>query len=190
MGWYRIFPTKDTFISTYAPDSLDAIRATGSNHGATPSLNIFAAKARFLTSSVELARILIDFDITELSGKIYTDLLIPSSSVSYRLKMCDMKHDETVPTSYDLFVFPLSRSWSEGRGIDNDNFRDYGYASWVDATSTQAWTVTGSDFISDMGSGSQNFDQGDEDLSVDITHIVNNWLTGAFGKNGLVVKAR
>jgi hypothetical protein len=99
-----------------------------------------------------------------------------------------MKHGETTPTSYDLFVYPLSRSWDEGTGVEMNGI-DVGYSNWMSASSAQAWTNSGSDFLtSSYGSASQHFDRGQEDLEVDITSIVNAWLTGGLANNGLVVK--
>ena len=188
MGLFRIFPLKDTTITNaHVPNDL-AVRGTGSNFGADPSLEVFARKAEISSGSIELSRALLRFNVTELSGKIYTDKVIPSSSVSYFLKMFNMQHDETVPTSYDLFVYPLSQSWDEGTGL-NMNFWSDGYANWLSASSTQTWTTTGSDFLTtNYGSGSQHFDRGSEDLEVNITDVIINWLTGTLPENGIVVK--
>lgn len=174
MPFYNVYPTKDTFITNIV---------TGSNVGASPVLSVFAQK----DSGTEIARALLQFNMTELSGKIYNERSIPSSSVSYILKMFDMKHGETVPTSFDLNVYPLSRSFDEGSGIDADNFVDVGYANWSAATSVASWAATGSDYISSM-SASQHFDQGSEDLEMDVTAIVRAWMTGALPQNGLVLK--
>ena len=72
---------------TNETDTFTQVRATGSNHGRSPSLNIFAYENDVGDGNNDLARILIQFPMTELSGKIYTDLTIPSSSVQYKLKI-------------------------------------------------------------------------------------------------------
>lgn len=177
MGLYRIFPTKDNWITTKQVNTAANIM-TGSNHGKDPALSVFAVKEEFTSDVNQLSRILIQFPILELSGKIFNEQIIPSSSVSYYLRMFDMKHGKTVPTSYDLFAFPLSRSWDEGNGIDSSNFLDAGWSNWIDATSTTSWAVTGSDYLSTgYGSGSQHFDRGTEDFEVDVTSVVNAWLS-------------
>lgn len=188
MGLYRIFPTKDNWITTKQVDTAANVM-TGSNHGKDPALAIFAIKDEFTSGVDQLSRVLIQFPIVELSGKIYSEFLIPSSSVSYYLKMFDMKHGTTIPSSYNLFAFPLSKSWDEGNGIDSKNFLDTGWSNWNDATSTTSWAVTGSDYLSTgYGSGSQHFDNGNEDFEVNITSIVNAWLTGGLTNNGLTIK--
>jgi hypothetical protein len=195
MGFFRIYPSKDAWISNFINDGYPTTYASGSNFGKSPLLRVGAIKDHIVTGSVEWARSLVQFDITALSGKIFVDRTIPSSSVTYKLKMFNYVHDTTVPSSYELFVYPLSRSWTEGNGVDDDTYKDIGYCNWFNATSTQAWTLSGSDYLSaSYGSGSQLFDEGTEDLEVTITQIVNNWLTSSIGQagglpnNGLVVK--
>lgn len=191
MGVFRIFPSKDTWITTERPDNSfsTTLRSSGSNHGRSPALNVFARKGEIVSGSVELARAMVQFDITELSGLLFEEQVIPSSSVTYHLRVFDQKHDNTVPTSYDMFVFPMSRSWDEGLGIDDDNHTDLGFASWTNATSLIEWDVTGSDFITGSVSASQHFDIGTEDLDVDVSSIINEWLTGStISNNGVVLK--
>lgn len=180
MGFFRIYPSKDNWITTRLQNS---VPATGSNHGADPVLSVFAYKSN---GTIELARTLIEFSTAELSGKIFSERTIPSSSVSYVLKMFDMLHSDSTPTSYDLFAYPLSKSWDEGTGVELGSL-DVGYASWVSASSVTGWTVTGSDYLNTL-SASQHFDRGSENLEVDITTIVNAWLTGGLQNNGLVLK--
>ncbi len=187
MGVFRLYPSADTWITDAHPERSTAIRATGSNHGRSPSLNVFARKGDISSASLELARTLVEFSLSELSGLIFTQGTIPSGS-SYYLRMFNMQHADTVPTSYDLTVYPISKSWDEGVGIDDDEHLDLGYASWNDAAALTAWTTTGSDYITTM-SASQHFDLGTEDLQVDVTQIVNEWLTGSdTANNGFLLK--
>lgn len=193
MGLFRIFSSKDVWITNeiFAGKAED-VRATGSNHGQSPSMRVFAEKETF-SGSIELGRALLQFDTTELSGKIFDDQTIPTAGVQYILRMFDLRHDQTVPTSYDLFAFPVSQSWDEGTGIDDDTHKDFGFANWLSASSTQTWTVTGSDFTASFGSGSMHFDLGTEDLEMNVTEVVENWLSSSVGNgglpnNGLVVK--
>jgi len=189
MGFYRVYSERDTWITNRANPDDTSVTSSGSNHGASPSLNIFALSASVSPNAMDVARSLIKFGLTELSGKIYTDMVIPSSSVTYKLKMFNMAHADTVPSSYDLFIFPLSRSWDEGVGNDDDTDRDGGVANWVQPISTADWVVAGSDYLTaSYGSASQHFDDGQEDLEVNVTDMVTCWLTGAIANNGIVVK--
>jgi hypothetical protein len=185
MSWFRVYPVKDTFITNKINDYLNepTVRITGSNFGRCPSLQIFKLSGTYPGSAEEYSRILMKFDIAQLSQSIFVDKTIPSSSVSYSLKMFDMKHDSTTPSSYRIVCYPLSRSWDEGNGLDSDSYKDVGFANWMSATSTAGWTHSGSDFLSaGFGTGSCYFDYGDEDLECDITQIVGNWLTASIGQ--------
>lgn len=193
--FYRLNITKDSTISNISTDGTNSGRASGSNVGMSPLLQIFALKDRIFTGSLEWARSLLQFDVTELSRSIFVDKTIPSSSVTYTLKMPNYIHGGKIPTSFELFVYPLSRSWTEGTGSDVSKWRDYGFVNWLSASSTQTWTTSGSDFLSvNYGSGSQLFDRGQEDLEMNVTQIVGNWLTSSIGlggglpNNGLIVK--
>jgi len=189
MGLFRSYSSKDSWITNRILGNDVTVKSTGSNHGLSPSLNVFSDDTGLPSGTLGLARSLIQFDITELSGKIYDEGVVPSSSVNYVLSMFDLVHGDTIPESFDLFVFPLSRSWDEGKGLDDDRDRDRGAVNWIQPTSTESWLVTGSDFLSvGFGSASQHFDRGSENLEVDITDIVVNWLTGAIENNGLIVK--
>jgi hypothetical protein len=194
MGLYRIFPSKDSWITNASIDGTNGNRATGSNFGSSPTLRVFAIKDELTSGSREWGRILLQFDTTELSGKVFTHETVPVTGTQYFLKMFDFKHGDEVPTSYNLEVYPVSRSWSEGTGVDDDNYLDFGFANWLSASSTQTWSVSGSDYLEvGYGSASQNFDRGNEDLEINITSIVNNWLSSSRGlaglpNNGLLVK--
>ena len=131
MALFRIFPSKDAWITNRLIDPSVSVRATGSNQGLSPALNVFAFEPEQLSGTADLGRALLQFNLTELSGKIYDEQIISSGSVSYFLKMFDMRHGDTVPASYDLFVYPLSRSWDEGVGIDDDLGRDRGVVNWI-----------------------------------------------------------
>jgi hypothetical protein len=92
-----------------------------------------------------------------------------------------------LPYSYDVEVFPITTDWDEGRGVDVDTFSDKSYANWDLAKSNVYWTIPGGDYTGSYRSV-QHFDQGDEDLYVDVTSMVNAWLTGGLSNYGLVVK--
>lgn len=184
MGFNRFFVSRDAWITNAVEND---ISLSGSNFGRDPVLSVFARKHEIISGSIELGRILLDLPISELSGKIFLDRTIPSSSVQYKLKMFNMQTSETLPTSYDLFVFPLTRSWDEGTGTGVPNL-NYGWTNWISGTSTQSWVNSGSDFNTSM-SASQHFNTGEEDLEVDITQIINEYLSGStLSNNGLIIK--
>lgn len=183
---YRIFAMKDTFITNERYGSLPQ---TGSNFGACEILHLHKKVGNSgsvgWAASSSLSRILTKFDLTQVSS-LLSSKSIPSSSVKYFLHLSDARHDQTLPTSYDVEIQALTQDWDEGRGFDVDTFADKGFANWDKAKSTVSWDVTGS-----QGTGSIStfhFDTGHEDIECDVTNIVMGWLTGSVINNGMLVK--
>jgi hypothetical protein len=87
----------------------------------------------------------------------------------------------------NLSVLPVSSSWEEGRGLDMETYSDLDAANWLSASLTSSWITEGGDILS-SSELTQYFERGDEDLQLDITGIVEEWLTGSLQKNGLMVK--
>lgn len=176
----RFFPVKDTFITNYR---LNGIARTGSNFGGSEILHVYKQTGYNVSSS--LAHILTQFDLSRLSSMISSND-IPSSGVMYYLRFANAGHDQTIPTSFDLQVQALTQNWDEGKGRDVEFFADKGFANWDKATSSSAWTVAGA-----SGSGPVSvfhFDDGSEDMVVDVTSIVEQWLSGNISNNGFLVR--
>ena len=187
MGLYRFFPTHDTFISSNTTISANN-RVTGSNFGASPTLQVYKVTSSYPYSDAELARSLLNFDFRQLSGLVFNDQSIPPAGVSYVLKCADYQVGDAVPHSYDLSVCAISgTTWDEGIGQDDKTYLDAGVANWVNASSTTPWVSGGGDYYR-ANSGSQHFDAGEENLEVDVTAIVQSWLSGTIPANGLMVK--
>ncbi len=130
-----------------------------------------------------------------------------SGSVNFFLNLYNVRHDQTLPRNFTLVVAPLSQSWEEGSGVDLDNYKDLTYdgtgSNWVNAGASTNWVVKdedGTDVSSPGGSilsaswngspvtrynefnYSSSFETGVEDLSVDITGLVEQWVLGT-GQN-------
>jgi hypothetical protein len=99
-----------------------------------------------------------------------------------------------------LIVFPIDKTWDEGRGYDLDemhyikkqkgNLRLEGVSNWLSATTTSAWTEPGV-FTNPTAStalyATQHFQTGAEDIEFDITSIMRSWLSGGSTNNGLCI---
>ena len=94
--------------------------------------------------------------------------------------MYNAKHPFTLPQDFTLTVAPVSRSWSEGTGLDMDEYKDIGVSNWLKSDTTTFWTKVGGDYLTDVES-EVTFPQGFEDLELDITDVVERWITGSAG---------
>jgi hypothetical protein len=183
---YRIFASKDTFLTNFRVSN---VARTGSNVGASEILKTFRVapvSTSFGEVSGSSARALIKFDLEPIAA-MTASREAPVAGISYRLRMRHVVHAETLPSSFDLELFPVARDWDEGRGDDVDRYVDLGFANWDKAKSNVFWTNPGGDFVA-LPRREQHFDYGDEDLSVDVTPIVNAWLTGGLANHGFMLK--
>jgi hypothetical protein len=183
--FYAIFAEKDATITDV---TVNGASRTGSNSGASEVSELY-----ILTSSADSrgeSRVIMQFGLTALSQSI-SEGLIPSGGVEYRLFLKNAQHGEELPYSFHLEVCPLSQTWAEGRGLSmyDEGLKDAGFANWRQATSLTNWTISGSSYLSSSNlTASQYFESGHEDLDVNISNIVNAWLTGGLTNNGLVIK--
>lgn len=102
--------------------------------------------------------------------------------------------------SFDLNVFTINQEWDEGNGYDYES-SDCGYigscsnsissfcpSNWLEAQTATPWsggngTYTGSS--SGVTIATQHFEQGNENLVIDVTNYVNDLLTGGTTNYGL-----
>jgi len=207
MGVKRYWATKDNTITNAYKSNLST-RATGSNMGASDILEVFSiygqavsASATTAMSSSELSRILIAFPATGgYDGTIGYDRdqgTIPASgSVKFYLKMFNAPHSQTTPRNYTLEVAAVSSSissseggWAEGYGLDMDEYADLTYdktgSNWLRIDEGTAWANEGGDWYDRLGTTLGNFhyqttfSTGVEDLEVDVTPLVEQWINSS-----------
>jgi hypothetical protein len=145
-------------------------------------------------STKDIARTFIKFDVLSMN--------IPSGSNVYlNLKA---GNSEEIPLQYTIHANAVSQSWTMGTGTKFDNitsdgiswmYRD-GINSWQDntvgGTATFALGTTGSANAQGgtwyTGSeASQSFNYESDDVRMNVTGIVNLWLSGSIPNNGFVI---
>ena len=197
MAVRRFYPTKDTTISNAYRSNLSD-RGTNANMGASDILEVFTIFAQANSSSLETSRILLEFDTDELTEKRANSEIPESGSASFYLRLFNAPHGSTLPRTYFLDIHPLTEEWSEGDGLDMEEYVDLGSdsGSLIDGATWEyrmyddaplEWTVAGGTY--DSGSlYEQWIEEGTESVLVDITDTVEQWLAGTLDNNGLLVK--
>jgi len=190
MAIRRFKATKDNTIANAFKENLTT-RGTGSNMGASDIVEVFSIYGQATTSSGELSRVLIEFDISSLSSSRDDGNIPESGSVNFYLRMFNAEHSSTTPTDFTLTVAAISQSWTEGIGLDMEDYSDAGVSNWISASTGTKWTtfhgdVQGGSFHtgSTAVTSSQFFTNGTEDLELDVTRHVEEWLnnnTGSYG---------
>lgn len=169
-----------------------------------------------VTGSVkELSRLLLKFDLSAITrmqseGKID----INSNTFICHLKLHDVYGGQTTPDKFNLIVFPLSKSFDEGSGYDVKLFQDLDTANFLTASYRNGilskWNLPGAmasgslneDNIDVISSGTlkgpsgnqtvslspiQYFENGTEDLEINITKIISGTVSGQIPDHGLIV---
>jgi hypothetical protein len=190
MAIKRYFSNADTTITNAFRSNL-SVRGVSGNMGQSDILEVFSIYGQANPSSSELSRILVQFPINDIITDRANALIPASGSISWFLKLYNAKHGQTLPKDYTMTISAVSSSWNEGYGLDMEEYSDIGYANWNTASSsssgTSSWTSAGGDYhISPTAS--YFFNKGTEDLIVDVSHIVEQWITGSKTNYGFGVK--
>ena len=146
-------------------------------------------------STKDIARTLIKFDVASMG--------IPSGSIVY-LNLKSSQAEE-IPLEYVIHANAVSQSWDMGIGTKFDNITSDG-VSWYYKNGVDKWMeyvaipnsyVSGSDTgsISNGGGGtwytasmaSQSYNYEDADIRMNVTGIVNLWLSGSIPNNGFIL---
>jgi hypothetical protein len=163
--------------------------------GAADVLEIYSIYNRAYTSSAgnppdkqdELSRILIKFPVDSISSDRSAGTIPASGNVSFYLKMYNAETSKTVPRQYTLTARPVSQSWQEGDGLDLENYLDYTAgntgSNWTqcrrnDNATITNWSSSGGDYLT-ASNYDQYFESGLEDLEIDVTILMEEWLRSA-----------
>lgn len=205
----RIYPTKS---NTIASGYYSAI-----NSSQCPVTDLFYGGGGTDTSLARrnaYSRFIAAFDLTDLRDKINSSFINTALTVTYKLKMRNAiprdkvlepeyefdQLDKVIAASYDLVAFPVNKDFDEGRGFDM--LREYytvkqagspilsGYSNWNRPSMTTTWDAPGV-YVNPTASTSsyavQHFAIGNEDIDMDITTMVNQWIASGdtVGKLGV-----
>jgi len=201
MGIKRYVAFKDNTVTNAFEANLKT-RGTGSNMGLADSVEVFSIYAQESSASNEQTRTLVQFPVSSRDTTNYPNSglttiqadrsagKIPASgSVDFYLRLFNVVTDQTVPREFTLFVKPISGAaavgqWEEGHGLDMENYSDETYngigSNWINRAANTAWSSQGGDFLS-TPNYSQFFDTGIEDLEINITGLVEDWISDTSG---------
>ena len=141
--------------------------------------------------SVNVSRILIQFDISEISSSIIDGRI---KKPKFYLNLFDAK-STNLNTSQSIFAYPVSESWDMGQGNSYDNpittvgcswnFRDSQTQGslWGEVSSSGGTWISGSGY-----QASHSINHKTIDIRMNVTDIVDKWLSGSIDNNGFIVK--
>jgi len=186
----RYYATKDNTITNAFRESF-ATSGSDANMGASDILEVFSIYGQVLDEndaySLEEARILIEFDIAEIQADIAAGTL--DAGAQFYLRLFNAEHGRTLPMNFELEIDTITAPWEEGTGLDMESYMDLTYdkgSSWKEKGAGAIWTTQGGDFTGLPVTA--EFDEGYEDLLVNITAFVNAWIGDPATNFGLIVK--
>ncbi len=198
MAIKRYIANSDNTITNAYKEDFNT-RGTGSNMGQADILEVFSLYAQRDSGSAELSRILVQFPVSTISSDRTAEIIPASGSVSFYLKLYNAEHTRTLPRDFKLTANAVSGSWEEGVGLDMENYTDKTYnkigSNWINRAGSTAWSTAGGDFHTDTSSSfEQRFEEGTENLEIDVTTIVEQWVNsggnvlGSKDNHGFLIK--
>ena len=190
-----IFPTSNTWISS-GSSTIDGTSFKDQNFGKDQILEV----KKFFYNDVfdHQTRALINFggtDFTAMSQSIVNgDIVNPK----FYLKLYEAEGNAELTEEYKLAFQPISQSWVEGTGKFGDNPKNTNGCSWENTTNpiggtnvtwskangTQAHGVS----VLSVSSSVQSFSNQSPDVDVEVTDMVNGWLSNQYGNYGMLLR--
>ena len=186
MAIKRYKATADNTIANGYQENLGT-RATGSNMGLADVSEVYSIYGRESTTSSELSRIITQFDVNSIISDRTATTIPAEGDVKFYLRLFNAETSKTVPKDFKLVVEAISRAWNEGDGLDLENYKDLGVSNWISASNSAEWTTAGGDYHP-LPTFEQTFETGLEDLELDITTLVEQWIAGSKTNYGVGVR--
>ena len=181
-----------SYFRSYFEKNNTIIKNSQVNTAKNPTTEIFYGSS--------FSKFLFKVDFTELKNKVNNSEYILNSNTRHTLHLTNcIFGDETFlgakrgtgrerTNSFDLILFKVPEFWDEGLGFD---YEDGGYdfttgnktfderpSNWFNRTTLQEWASEGVYSTSPNIITTIHFDNGNEDIDVDITDYVNDILDG------------
>jgi hypothetical protein len=191
--------SSDTYITNKI---VEQTFRTGSNTGRAGTLDLFTLYDESnIKESYEKSRILIKFDDSRLSN--LTSSIVNPNNFKAFLNLKSINLGNSVPNNFLISSFPLAKKFEEGFGRDVISFSDYDISNYVICNSEDSWSITGCNsggqvgaantdfythFINDANivslESNQYFEDGTEDLMLDVTVAVSSSIAGIIENHG------
>lgn len=179
-----------SYFRSYFEKNNTIIRDTRTNTAKNPTTEIFYGSG--------FSKYIFKVDFTDLISKVNNGDYVLTSGTTHTLRLTNtIFGDETFlgaergtgrqrAVSFKLILFKIPENWDEGVGFDYENVDfiagdktyDVRPSNWYSRTSESGWTINGIYSTNPNIIREIEFDNGDEDIDVDITDYVNEIISG------------
>jgi hypothetical protein len=181
-----------SYFRSYFEKNNTIIKNSQVNTAKNPTTEIFYGSG--------FSKFLFKVDFTDLISKVNSGEHVVTAGTTHTLHLTNtIFGDETFlgakrgtgrqrTNSFDLILFQIPEFWDEGLGFD---YEDGGYdfttgnvtfderpSNWYNRTTINEWTAEGVYGTNPTVIDTIHFDNGNEDLNVDVTNYVNGIITG------------
>ena len=176
---------------TFAEKDTTLYQGTGSLNAGLDEVLEIQKSVSDSGDNINTSRVLIKFDLTEISASIVNGTI---SNPSFYLNLYDAK-SSNLSISQSLYAYPVSQSWIMGQGHYHDNpitdegaswnFRDGAGDGtlWGEVSSSGGTWIDGNGYAASHSIGHKTID-----IRMDVTDIVNQWITGSISNEGFLLK--
>jgi len=188
-----------SYFRSYFEKNNTIIKNSQVNTAKNPTTEIFYGSG--------FSKFIFKVDLTDLQGRINDGDLVIDQNTKHYLKMTNtIFGDEGLKgqnrttgrnraTSFNLIVFKISEFWDEGLGFDyqdseydftaGNNTFDERPSNWFNKTTLNQWTTQGVYGNDPIIVTTAHFDNGNENLDVDITNYINGIILSGDTNHGL-----
>lgn len=182
---------KDNYITNKI--IMNVRRATDANVGQASTLDLFKLWNENLCKGetgdiIEVSNLLLQSDLADLKTKLDAMIDTDVASLKIRLVLKDVQGTQVSPQNFSIDLLQQDQAWNEGNGSDIAAFKELDASNWTQASADTEWENAGGIPTAETVLGTQHFDQGNEDLSIDITTWVREVWAGNVTNNGWLLK--
>ena len=142
--------------------------------------------------TINVSRALIEFDLTRITRDINRGII---KKPKYFLNLFEA-NSTNLNTTQSLYSYPVSGSWTMGGGRLDDNPLTTEGCSWNfrdGSAQSTLWrppiTASGGSWFTGSGfEASASITHKTSDIRMDVTDIVNKWISGSITNNGFIIK--
>lgn len=187
-----------SYFRSYFEKNNTILKKSVVNTAKNPNTEIFYGSS--------FSKFIFKVDFTELKAKIDNGEYVVNNDTKHYLKMTNtIFGDESFvgqkkgtgrdrTTSFDLILFKVPQFWDEGVGFDYEQGYDFTTgnetyderpSNWFNRTTLDAWSSEGVYSTNPIIVNTIHFDNGNENIDVDITNYVNGIIVSGNTNHGL-----
>ncbi len=188
-----------SYFRSYFEKNNTLIKDSQVNTAKNPTTEIFYGSG--------FSKFIFKLDLSDLQTKVDNGDLVVTTGTTHTLHLTNtIFGDEGLKgqnrstsrdraTSFDLIIFKINEFWDEGVGFD---YQDSGYdfttgnhtfderpSNWFNRTTLNEWTSQGVYATNPVVLSTIHFDNGNEDINVDITDYINGIVVSGNTNHGL-----